>query len=110
VGVLLIVQSLEGRPVFGVLDGNGEDLAVNLHQVHDGGGIRLANAAVEGQHAERTLAGAEGDHHARMTVGKVEDPVEGIAVAVGVVVLGVGPRAAGLEGLLDRRKVGRASS
>ena len=108
VRVLLAVQPLEGRAVLGVLDGDGEDLAVDLDQVHDRGGIGLTHAAVEGQDAEGALARAEGNHHAGMAVGEIEDPVEGIAVAVSVVVFGIGTRPAGLERLLDRGEVGKS--
>ena len=107
-GVLLflLAQALEGEALFGVLEGEAEDLAVGLDELDDGLRVGLAGGAVEGHDAEGAAGGVEGDDHAGVAGGEVEHAVEGVAVAVAVVVLGEGAGAAGLQGLAQGREVG----
>ncbi len=104
VGVFALVQAFEGGPLARALERHRQDLAVDLDQVHDLGRVGLAARAVERQHPQAMLAGAQRHDHAGVPVGQVEHAVEGIAVAVGMVFLLEGARAAGVERLADGRK------
>jgi hypothetical protein len=98
---LLGVEAPQGLALRGVLQREGEHLGVDLHEVDHRGGKDLAARAVEGEQAQRTLAGEQRHHHARVPRGEVEHTVEGVAVTVTVIVLGEGPRPARRDGLAN---------
>ena len=96
------VKARERLALLRVLDGEAQDLAVDVDEVDSLFGVRLAHVPIEGHHAEAVLTGAQGHHHAGVAVGKVVEAVEGISLAVRVICLEECAGAPRIEGFADR--------
>jgi hypothetical protein len=85
VGVVLEVEPLEGDGLAGSLEGDGEELRVDLDQVHDRRRVHLAHGPVQREHAEGLLAGDQRRHEACVPGREIQDVVERVPVAVAVI-------------------------
>ena len=105
VGVILEVEPLEGDGLARALDGDGQQLRVHLDQVHHRRRVNLAHRAVQGEDAQRLLAGNQRRNEARVTGREIQHVIERVPVSVPVIGLEKGARSPGLEGLAQGREL-----
>ena len=105
VGVVLLVEPLEGHRLARALHGDGQQLSVDLDQVDHRRRVHLAHGAVEREDAQGLIAGHERGDEAGMARGKVQHVVERVPVAVAVVLLEEGARPSRLQRLAQRREL-----
>ena len=79
------VKAGKSLALLGVLNGEPENLAVDIDEIDGLARIGLTDVAVEGHDPEAVLARAQGHHHARVAVREVEKAIEGITLAVRVI-------------------------